>query len=55
VLLVCLMTWYNPVLFAASSSFAVTSARWLDIVVWGGVLMVIVGLIRQAVGGGGRA
>jgi putative nucleotidyltransferase with HDIG domain len=41
VLLVCLMTWYNPVLLAAAGGgFTVASARWLDIVVWGGVLMV---------------
>jgi putative nucleotidyltransferase with HDIG domain len=40
VLLVCLMTWYNPVLLAASPTFAVPAARWLDIMVWGGVLMV---------------
>ena len=41
VLLVVLMTWYNPVLFAAvnvSSTFAAT--RWLDITVWGGVLII---------------
>jgi putative nucleotidyltransferase with HDIG domain len=40
VLLVCLMTWYNPVLLAASAGFAMPGARWLDIAVWGGVLMV---------------
>jgi putative nucleotidyltransferase with HDIG domain len=41
VLLVVLMTWYNPVLFAASTSaIAFASTRWLDITVWGGVLMV---------------
>ena len=40
VLLVCLMTWYNPVLFAATRDIAVPGARWLDIAVWGGVLMV---------------
>jgi putative nucleotidyltransferase with HDIG domain len=41
VLLVVLMTWYNPVLFAASASaVAFASTRWLDITVWGGVLMV---------------
>jgi putative nucleotidyltransferase with HDIG domain len=41
VLLVILMTWYNPVLFAAvngASGFA--STRWLDITVWGGVLII---------------
>jgi putative nucleotidyltransferase with HDIG domain len=40
VLLVCLMTWYNPVLLAASAGFTVGAARWLDIAVWGGVLIV---------------
>ncbi len=40
VLLVCLMTWYNPVLLAASAGFTVAAARWLDIAVWGGVLIV---------------
>jgi putative nucleotidyltransferase with HDIG domain len=40
VLLVCLMTWYNPVLFAATSGFAVPAARWMDITVWGGVLII---------------
>jgi putative nucleotidyltransferase with HDIG domain len=40
VLLVSLMTWYNPVLLAASGGFSVSAARWLDIVVWGGVLIV---------------
>ena len=40
VLLVCLMTWYNPVLFAATSGVAVPAGRWLDIIVWGGVLMI---------------
>jgi putative nucleotidyltransferase with HDIG domain len=40
VLLVCLMTWYNPVLLAASAGFAVPAERWLDIAVWGGVLIV---------------
>src|SRR5690349_20950332 len=41
VLLVVLMTWYNPVLFAASASAVVFgSTRWLDITVWGGVLIV---------------
>ena len=41
VLLVILMTWYNPVLVAAvngASGFA--STRWLDITVWGGVLII---------------
>jgi len=40
VLLVCLMTWYNPVLLAATPAVAVPAARWLDITVWGGVLIV---------------
>ncbi len=40
VLLVCLMTWYNPVLFAASTSVSVPVTQWLDITVWGGVLIV---------------
>ena len=40
VLLVCLMTWYNPVLFAASTPVSVPVAQWLDITVWGGVLIV---------------
>ncbi len=33
------MTWYNPVLFAATGD-AVSASRWLDIVVWGGVLII---------------
>ena len=40
VLLVCLMTWYNPVLFAASATVSVPVTQWLDITVWGGVLIV---------------
>jgi putative nucleotidyltransferase with HDIG domain len=42
VLLVCLMTWYNPVLFAAATSaeHSIPAALWLDITVWGGVLIV---------------
>jgi putative nucleotidyltransferase with HDIG domain len=40
VLLVCLMTWYNPVLLAATTVAATTHERWLDIAVWGGVLIV---------------
>jgi putative nucleotidyltransferase with HDIG domain len=42
VLLVCLMTWYNPVLFAAATSAerSIPAALWLDITVWGGVLIV---------------
>ncbi len=40
VLLVCLMTWYNPVLLAAAPTVRVAVAPWLDITVWGGVLIV---------------
>ena len=40
VLLVCLMTWYNPVLLAATAGLQVPGERWLDITVWGGVLIV---------------
>ena len=40
VLLVCLMTWYNPVLLAATAGLDVSTSRWLDIAVWGGVLIV---------------
>jgi hypothetical protein len=41
VLLVCLMTWYNPVLLAAAvANPTLVSERWLDITVWGGVLIV---------------
>lgn len=40
VLLVCLMTWYNPVLFAASAQMVLPATRWLDIMVWGGVLII---------------
>ena len=40
VLLVCLMTWYNPVLFAAEVAVRVPLSHWLDITVWGGVLVV---------------
>ena len=41
VLLVILMTWYNPVLFAAANmGGGFGSTRWLDITVWGGVLIV---------------
>jgi putative nucleotidyltransferase with HDIG domain len=40
VLLVVLMTWYNPVLFAATLGASVGATRWLDITVWGGVLIV---------------
>ena len=40
VLLVFLMTWYNPVLLAATAGMNVPTGKWLDIVVWGGVLIV---------------
>src|SRR5574338_1043284 len=41
VLLVVIMTWYNPVLFAATSTVAALgSTRWLDITIWGGVLII---------------
>jgi putative nucleotidyltransferase with HDIG domain len=41
VLLVVLMTWYNPVLFAAVTvPSMLTATRWLDITIWGGVLMI---------------
>jgi putative nucleotidyltransferase with HDIG domain len=42
VLLVCLMTWYNPVLFAsmAAADVHIPASTWLDITVWGGVLMI---------------
>jgi putative nucleotidyltransferase with HDIG domain len=40
VLLVCLMTWYNPVLFAAAKDMPIAAARWLDITIWGGVLII---------------
>jgi putative nucleotidyltransferase with HDIG domain len=40
VLLVCLMTWHNPVLLAATAGLDVSTGRWLDIAVWGGVLIV---------------
>jgi putative nucleotidyltransferase with HDIG domain len=40
VLLVTLMTWHNPVLFAATSATSTPASTWLDITVWGGVLMV---------------
>lgn len=40
VLLVVLMTWYNPVLFAASGQMSLPATRWLDITVWGGVLVI---------------
>ncbi|MEP6915097.1 MAG: HD-GYP domain-containing protein [Acidobacteriota bacterium] len=39
VLLVTLMTWYNPVLFAATVQAAVPVSRWLDLTAWGGVLV----------------
>ena len=34
------MTWYNPVLLAATAGANVSAGRWLDIAVWGGVLIV---------------
>lgn len=40
VLLVVLMTWYNPVLFAATVEMPVSASRWLEITVWGGVLVI---------------
>jgi putative nucleotidyltransferase with HDIG domain len=40
VLLVCIMSWYNPVLFAARSTMTIPGERWLDITVWGGVLII---------------
>jgi putative nucleotidyltransferase with HDIG domain len=39
VLMVTLMTWYNPVLFAAGTRVLPTETRWIDITVWGGVLV----------------
>jgi putative nucleotidyltransferase with HDIG domain len=40
VLLVCLMSWYNPSMLAAASGPALPGARWIDVAVWGGVLIV---------------
>src|SRR5260221_11437232 len=40
VLLVCLMSWYNPTLLAATTEHLIAGARWLDVAVWGGVLIV---------------
>ena len=40
VLLVALMTWYNPVLFASGASLAIPVRHVLDITVWGGVLVI---------------
>jgi putative nucleotidyltransferase with HDIG domain len=34
------MSWYNPVLFAARGPVSLPGARWMDIAVWGGVLIV---------------
>jgi len=34
------MTWYNPVLLAATPNATFVSERWLDIAVWGGVLVI---------------
>ncbi|MGH8639822.1 MAG: hypothetical protein ACREUZ_22060, partial [Burkholderiales bacterium] len=39
VLMVVLLTWYNPVLFAATATVTPAQTRWLDITVWGGVLV----------------
>jgi putative nucleotidyltransferase with HDIG domain len=39
VLMVILLTWYNPVLFAATAAVLPGETRWLDITVWGGVLV----------------
>lgn len=40
VLLVCVMTWYNPVLFAAPVHLQTVIGKWTDIAVWGGVLII---------------
>jgi putative nucleotidyltransferase with HDIG domain len=40
VLLVSIMTWYNPILFAAGASVQLPVNRWIDITVWGGVLII---------------
>ena len=40
VLLVVLMTWFDPRLFAASAPNALAATRWLDTAVWGGVLII---------------
>ena len=42
VLLVVIMTLYNPTLFASSNAapLPVVSMRWLDVTIWGGVLIV---------------
>ena len=40
VLLVCIMSWYNPVLFAARGTMTIPGEHWLDITVWGGVLII---------------
>ncbi len=40
VLLVCLMTWYNPVLFAAPVHLQTVIGKWTDVAVWGGVLII---------------
>jgi putative nucleotidyltransferase with HDIG domain len=40
VLLVTLMTWYNPVLFAATAPVPAPLRSALDITVWGGVLVI---------------
>jgi putative nucleotidyltransferase with HDIG domain len=40
VLLVCLMSSYNPTLLVPPTGQALPGARWLDVTVWGGVLIV---------------
>jgi hypothetical protein len=39
-LLVCLMSWYNPSMLVAASDTTLPGARWVDVAVWGGVLIV---------------
>src|SRR4029079_14305620 len=34
------MTWYNPVLFAAPMHLQTPMGKWVDITVWGGVLVI---------------
>jgi putative nucleotidyltransferase with HDIG domain len=40
VLLVFLMSWYNPVLLAAPGRVDILPTRWIDMTVWGGVLII---------------
>ncbi len=40
VLLVCLMSWYTPSMLVAASERSLPGSRWLDVAVWGGVLIV---------------